>query len=147
MIQDLHSHKWNYGVIAQFIEWDQFTQELHISGEAFDGRLSYLGGLYYGTEEGHQVFPVEFRNFGFDSGGEIDNDTYAVFGQATYDITIRVDFSYAPITVGEMIRPVLFLQLLLSNILRGENQSSFNLTLPDNSHSRDNGNPVSKSSL
>lgn len=90
VIQDLHSHQWNYGVIAQFIEWDQFTQELHISGEAFDGRLSYLGGLYYSTEEGRQQFPVEFRNFGFDSGGEIDNESYAVFGQATYDITDKM---------------------------------------------------------
>ena len=88
--QDLALSPFHYAVIAQYIEWDQFTQELHLSGEAFGGRLSYLGGLYYSTEEGHQVFPVEFRDFGFDSGGVIDNESFAVFGQATYDVTDKI---------------------------------------------------------
>jgi iron complex outermembrane recepter protein len=87
VLQDLQMHKWHYGVIGQDIDWDQFTQEFQIFGDAIGGRLSYLFGLYYSAEEGRQVFPVLFRNFGFNSGGEIDNESSAVFGQVTYDIT------------------------------------------------------------
>jgi iron complex outermembrane receptor protein len=87
---NLSVNAYRYSSVEQDIELEQFTQELQISSEAFDGRLSYLAGFYYSTDEGRQVFPVLFRDFGFDSGGLIDNKSWAVFAQGTYDITDKL---------------------------------------------------------
>lgn len=90
VLQDYSHSPYLYVVIGQDIDWEQFSQELQISGAAFDGRLSYVAGLYYSAEEARQVFPVHFRGFGFDSGGTVDNESAAVFGQATYDLTDKM---------------------------------------------------------
>lgn len=68
----------------------QFSQELQLSGVSFDGRLNWIVGGYYANEKGHDanylsLFPVSIA-----SGGSITIDSYAVFGQATYDLTERL---------------------------------------------------------
>lgn len=88
--QNLSVNAYRYSTIAQDIELENFSQELQISSEALDGRLSYVAGVYYSTEDGSQVFPVLFRDFGFDSGGLIENESFAVFAQGTYDITDKL---------------------------------------------------------
>lgn len=88
--QNLSIHPYHFSTIAQDIELENFSQELQLSSTAFDGRLSYLAGFYYSSEEGRQVFPVLFRDFGFDSGGLIDDNSWAVFAQGTYDITDKL---------------------------------------------------------
>jgi iron complex outermembrane receptor protein len=91
--QNLSVNAYRYSTVAQEIELETFSQELQISSEAFDGRLNYMAGFYYSTEEGSQVFPVLFRDFGFDSGGLIDNESWAVFAQGTYDITDQLSLT------------------------------------------------------
>lgn len=39
-------------------EFDQFSQEFRISGVALDGRLAFVGGVYYFTEDGAATFDV-----------------------------------------------------------------------------------------
>ena len=87
VLMDYSHSPYNYVVIGQDIDWEQFSQEFQIAGDTLDGRLSYVAGLYYSAEDARQVFPVHFRDFGFDSGGTVDNESSAVFGQATYDFT------------------------------------------------------------
>ncbi len=73
-----------------FFEHDQLSQELQFSGLALDGTLKWLVGLYYFEEEADNPNPVEFPVpfvGNFTSGGQTDNDNFAVFGQATWDMT------------------------------------------------------------
>jgi iron complex outermembrane receptor protein len=67
----------------------QFSQELQITGQAFDRRLNYAAGVYYFAESGNDfltvTLPVAFgvvRNFTF-----VDNKSYAAYGQATFKLT------------------------------------------------------------
>ena len=76
-----------HNYIGQMIETEQFSQEFQLLGDAIDGRLNYVAGLYYLHEKGEQVFPVNLTLIQFISGGAIKNDSYAAFGQATFDIT------------------------------------------------------------
>ncbi|MCF7982084.1 MAG: TonB-dependent receptor, partial [Pseudomonadales bacterium] len=73
--------------IAQDITLKLFSQEFQLSGQAFNDRLNYLIGLYYATEKGRQIFPVLLESVQFTSGGEIDNESKALFGQIGFDIT------------------------------------------------------------
>jgi iron complex outermembrane receptor protein len=79
--------------IGQSISTAQFSQELQAAGNLFDGKLKYVGGIFYLHETGTQVFPVYNSIVQFDSGGTIDNTSYAAFGQTTYDITRKLDLT------------------------------------------------------
>ncbi|MBL0925589.1 MAG: TonB-dependent receptor [Sphingomonadaceae bacterium] len=68
---------------------EQFSQELQLTGQAFDRRLAYAAGLYYFDEKGNDLLnvtlPVAFgqvRNFTF-----VKNKSYAAYAQATFKIT------------------------------------------------------------
>ena len=76
---------------------DQLSQEFQISGEAMDGRLNYVVGIYHFEEEGREsIFnqisfapplsgPPDFFFQYLDRF--IDNDSQAVFGQINWDLT------------------------------------------------------------
>ena len=68
---------------------EQLTQEFTFTGEM--GRLEYVAGLFYLTEEGtDNVFVPLAPSLGFITNlADIDNDSAAVYGQATWDITDR----------------------------------------------------------
>ncbi|WP_168190221.1 TonB-dependent receptor [Luteithermobacter gelatinilyticus] len=66
---------------------EQFTQEFQLLGNNLDGRLNWILGVYYFKEEGEHIDVVEIPGAVFDSGGSINNESKAVFGQATYDVT------------------------------------------------------------
>ncbi len=85
--QDLYSSPYFYGNIGQDIDWWQFSQEFQLTGDAVNDRLHYVGGLYFGHESATQLFPVNLMLVNFLSGGKVKNDSYAAFGQLTYDIT------------------------------------------------------------
>lgn len=72
--------------IMQDISLKQFTQELQVSGTALNKRLTYLTGLFYMNDRGTQEFPVLLEPVEFISGGKVDNDSYAIFTQLTYDV-------------------------------------------------------------
>jgi iron complex outermembrane recepter protein len=88
--QDLTANAAYFNSIGQDIQFEQASQELQFSGKAFDERLKYLVGLYALHEQGSQYFPVNLTLVQFVSGGLIDNDSYAAFGQLTYDFTDRL---------------------------------------------------------
>lgn len=66
---------------------DQFSQELQFSGTALEDRLQWLVGLYYFEEEATDDYYVPITFGDFKTGGEVDNDTQAIFAQATYNFT------------------------------------------------------------
>jgi iron complex outermembrane receptor protein len=65
----------------------QFSQEFQFSGEGPDDRLRWLFGLYYLNETGTDVNVLTTVLTTFRSGGKVDNESYAAFGQLVYDIT------------------------------------------------------------
>lgn len=69
----------------------QVSQELQANGQALDGRLSYVGGFFAFWEDGNQnesVFALpDTLNQLTQSNISIDNFTWALFGQATADLT------------------------------------------------------------
>lgn len=69
------------------MEQDQFSQEFQLSGTAFEDRVNWIVGLYYFEEEGTDVNDLHTSIIEFQSGGEIENDTQAIFTQVTYDVT------------------------------------------------------------
>ena len=74
--------------IAQFfddLEQDQFSQELQLLGE--HGPLNWIAGAYYFSEDGDNENILDFTVSNFRSGGEFDNEAWAVFAQGTYDLT------------------------------------------------------------
>jgi iron complex outermembrane receptor protein len=72
---------------------EQFSQELQLTGRAFDDRLKWLGGLYYLREQGADRNYLTFSIASFLSGGLIDNDSYAAFSQLTYEVTERMSLT------------------------------------------------------
>lgn len=75
---------------ASWADVDQWTEELHLTGKAFDDRLNYLFGLYYFNERGRQELGWSLNAMSLAaSNGQIriKNDSYAVFAQADYLIT------------------------------------------------------------
>jgi iron complex outermembrane receptor protein len=80
-------------VIAHFYDvfdqW-QLSQELQLKGVAFDERLDWIVGAYYFKEKVDNLNDVAFTPVSVRSGGLIDNESTALFTQATYDATTRL---------------------------------------------------------
>jgi len=77
-------------IIAQFFDdfqQEQFSQELQLSVNALDDRLNWITGFYYFQEEGLNENLLQFVPADFRSGGSFDNQNWAIFTQATYNIT------------------------------------------------------------
>jgi iron complex outermembrane receptor protein len=88
--QDLYSSPYFYGNVAQDIDWKQYSQEFQLNGDAANKRLQYVAGLFYSREDATQLFPVNLMIVNFLSGGEVKNDSYAAFGQLTFDVTDKL---------------------------------------------------------
>lgn len=74
-------------IITTFDDMDheQVSQEFQFSGTSLDNKLDWLLGLYYFQEDGYNRNVVPLSVFTVDSGGRVDNDQIAIFGQATYE--------------------------------------------------------------
>lgn len=72
---------------------DQFSQEFQLGGEAFDKRLNWLVGAYYSSESGNHKDLVNIVDAVFLSGAVLDGKSYAVFGQATYEIVDNLNLT------------------------------------------------------
>jgi len=75
------------------ITQDQFSQEIQFLGESFDGRLNWIAGLYYFTESANNLNNVFLPMLSFRSGGDVDNESLAVFTQGTYDLTEKLSMT------------------------------------------------------
>ncbi len=73
--------------------YDQISQELQLSGTAFDDQLDWLFGLYYFAEEGTNENFVNFSVIEILSGGNVENSSVAAFAQATWSLTDRFDLT------------------------------------------------------
>lgn len=75
---------------------DQFTQELRFASNA-DGPISWQAGVYY-FDSSLEVTTDSFASFGFlsppqDTITHQSNQAWAVFGQASWDVTDRLTFT------------------------------------------------------
>jgi len=78
-------------------QW-QFSQEVQLSGDAMEGRFTWIGGVYYFTEEGTDNARADLAMGLWPPLGpplspatlilnRIDNTSYAVFGQGNFKLT------------------------------------------------------------
>ncbi|MHA7819611.1 MAG: TonB-dependent receptor [Erythrobacter sp.] len=62
---------------------DQYSQELQISGDMMDGRVSYVAGLYYFNESADAfINDFVFQSLNFTKALGVKTDSYAAFAQA-----------------------------------------------------------------
>ncbi len=79
--------------LIDIFDQEQLSLEVQLFGEAFDSRLNWIMGVYYFQEDGKNINPVRFSQVHIQSGGHFDNDSWAVFGQATYNLTEKLDLT------------------------------------------------------
>ncbi len=65
---------------------DQFSQEVQLLGDMFDGRFNWVLGGYYSDEKGNHKDLVNIVDAVFLSGAVLDGKSLAFFGQGTYEI-------------------------------------------------------------
>jgi iron complex outermembrane recepter protein len=65
----------------------QWSEELQFSGTPADERLKWLAGVYYLKEKGTDRNGLTTSLADFLSGGSVDNDSFATFGQLTLKTT------------------------------------------------------------
>ena len=83
-------------LVAQFnglLKQEQFSQELQLLGTAFNDRMNWILGFYYLTEDAETSEFVEFTPVSIVSGGDVENESIAVFAQATYDLTEKLSIT------------------------------------------------------
>ena len=93
--------KWNLdlsdtGEPAVFILYtindsDQVTQEFKFTGDLFDDRLHYVGGLFYFKEESFSFIGDYFEIFGPNAQSsreyDVETESWAVYANLTFDLT------------------------------------------------------------
>jgi iron complex outermembrane receptor protein len=65
----------------------QFSQELQLLGTNFGDRLNWIVGAYYFSEGAVSPDIVDFTPVKLQSGGTVNNKSYAAFAQGTYELT------------------------------------------------------------
>jgi iron complex outermembrane receptor protein len=78
------------GEVVDTFDVHQFSQEFQLSGKAMDGRLNWLAGLYYFSQDGLNLDDVEFTSVRVLSGAKIDDSSTAGFAQVTFDVTEKL---------------------------------------------------------
>lgn len=74
---------------------EQFSQELQLNANLFDDKVDLVAGLYYFEEDGNNINRLEFAIANFISGSQFGTESKAIYSQATFHATDRLD-----ITVG-----------------------------------------------
>ncbi|MEZ5927965.1 MAG: TonB-dependent receptor [Parvularculaceae bacterium] len=80
----------------QQVDQHQVSQELQLTGDSFDNRLNWVLGAYYFHEEAHDNIDYALLTalFGtavsFSQDNMVENNSYAVFGQGSYNITDKL---------------------------------------------------------
>lgn len=69
---------------------EQFSQEIQLLGDYGDGRGNYVVGAFWLSEEGVNDNLVDTSIGGLGSGGAVDNDSFAVFAQTSFDLSDTV---------------------------------------------------------
>tara|TARA_R110001606_G_scaffold395578_1_gene568111 strand:- start:9304 stop:11559 length:2256 start_codon:yes stop_codon:yes gene_type:complete len=74
-------------------EASQFTQEIQLMGSTEDGKLNWITGLYYFDEEGNNRNINDFAIANFDSDNDFTTTSSAIYAQATYSFTEKLDLT------------------------------------------------------
>jgi iron complex outermembrane receptor protein len=85
--RDIDESPERIGHVWDSLKQHQFSQEFQLVGNSFDNRLNWVAGLYYLKEKADNLNLLEFTIADFNSGGKVDSQSWAGFGQATYAIT------------------------------------------------------------
>lgn len=91
--RDIDESALRIGEVWDDLQQDQFTQELQLSGNAFSYQLEWLLGLYYFKEESSNLNILNFLPATFQSGGDVDSESWAIFGQTTWSMTNKLDLT------------------------------------------------------
>lgn len=75
-----------------------YSAELQLQGSSFDDRLKWVAGLYYYHEQGIEYSPGTFFPklvpiSPIQQGAYINNDSYSVFAQGSFNLTDRLTFT------------------------------------------------------
>ncbi|QIB66801.1 TonB-dependent receptor [Kineobactrum salinum] len=81
------------GNLYDELEQDQFTQEFQLLGDLFDSRLEWILGAFYLSENANNLNLLEFTPADFKSGGEVESESLAVFGQVDYALTDQLSLT------------------------------------------------------
>ncbi|CAN7305293.1 TonB-dependent receptor [Phenylobacterium sp. LjRoot225] len=79
--------------VADTYNQEQFSQELQLQGNVFDDRMNWLVGLYYFTEDGANLNPVDFLPVALQSGGRFNYKSWAAFTQETFRVTDKLSLT------------------------------------------------------
>ncbi len=71
-------------------EHEQLTQEFRLVGAAMDDRIDYVAGFYYMDEEGDIINDVNVFGTSNRIEAEMENDNWAVYGQASYYLSEKL---------------------------------------------------------
>ncbi|GAA6185855.1 MULTISPECIES: TonB-dependent receptor [Alteromonadaceae] len=74
-------------------EASQFTQEIQLMGSTEDEKLNWITGLYYFDEEGNNRNINDFAIANFDSDNDFTTTSSAIYAQATYSFTEKLDLT------------------------------------------------------
>ena len=75
----------------------QISQELQLTGKAFNDRLDYVAGLYYFTEEGyvHDYVPFDTAYLWiYDYANDVHTDSYAAYMHLDYQVTDKIGLTF-----------------------------------------------------
>lgn len=74
-------------------EASQFTQEFQLMGSTEDQKLNWITGIYYFDEEGNNRNILDFAIANFDSDNDFTTTSSAIYAQATYSFTDKLDLT------------------------------------------------------
>ncbi|WP_380876870.1 TonB-dependent receptor [Sphingomonas sp. DBB INV C78] len=89
---DLDGSPLPVAVTGRDTDYHSFSQELQVTGTAFDDRLNYVAGLYYFKDKAETLGPQSFF-FGastFESDYGSHTEAYAAYAQADFKITEKL---------------------------------------------------------
>lgn len=75
------------------VDYEVWSQELQLSGVAFDDRLDWTIGGYYFYEDGVEDDFIAFASFDINSGGFFSTEDFAAFGQGTFHLTDQLSLT------------------------------------------------------
>ncbi len=76
-----------------FMTYDFFSQEFRLVGTGMDNRLDYSVGLFYMDEEGFMDSNTVIFGTPSSRVANFENKNWAVYGQATYSLTDKLDLT------------------------------------------------------
>ena len=72
---------------------EQFSQELQLNATLFEDKVELVAGAYYFKEEGENLNNLDFAIAKFQSGSGFETKSQAVYSQATFHATDRLDLT------------------------------------------------------